>query len=166
MQRRKRSSALLTAALLLSTAGCFPGGIVDRGGFVDGAGILPEATSVRNASYRIVCRDRDEVKRREELVAKGEPVPNTPPVTYVTPEEYKGGCEVNGESSRFFLFHLWPVTPTPDPAYAMGLPVQELEGDTMINIRTWHETHYYSILGHVRVFRVRGDVIRFEEAKK
>lgn len=166
MQRRKRSGALLAAALLFSTAGCFPGGIIDRGGFVDAAGILPEATSVRNASYRIVCRNSDEVKRREELVAKGEPVPNTPPVTYVTPEEYKGGCEVNGESSRFFLFHLWPVTPALDPAYAMGIPVQELEGDSMINIRTWHETHYYSILGHVRVFRVRGDVIRFDEAKK
>lgn len=163
LQRRVHRMAL--AAIFLTTVSCFPGGIIERGGFTDHAGILAEATSVRDASYRIVCRDEEEVRRREELAAKGEAIPNTPPVTYVAPEVYRGGCEVDGESSRFFLFHLWPVTPAIDPAYAMGLPVQELEGDTMIHIRTWHETHYYSILGHVRVFRVRGDVIRFDDRK-
>ena len=83
----------------------------------------------------------------------------------MSPAQYRGGCEEDGETSRFFLFHLWPVTPPLDPAYAMGVPVQELEGDTMINIRSWHETHYYSILGHARVFHVRGDVIRFNPAE-
>lgn len=157
---------LLLAALSFSASGCFPGGIVERGGFVDGAGLIPSATAVRNAGYRIVCRDRAEVKRRQEMAERGEAIPNTPPVTYVNPEDYKGGCEVEGQTSRFFLFHMWPVTPKLDPAYAIGIPVQELEGDTMIHIRTWHETHYYSVLGHVRVFRVRGDVIRFDTEKK
>jgi len=57
------------------------------------------------------------------------------------------------------------MTPFLDPTYALGIAVQELEGDTMTQIRIWHETHYYSILGHVRVMHLRGNVVRFLQPK-
>lgn len=157
---------VIPLGLLLSAGACFPGGVMEKGGFIDEIHIEAEATRTLDAPYRIACRDRAEILRREGLVERGETPPAEPPVRYVPSTEYTGGCEVDGETSRFFLFHLWPVTPPLDPAYALGLPVQELEGDTMIHIRAWHETHYYSLLGHARVFHVRGDVIRFDRTDK
>ena len=84
-----------------------------------------------------------------------------PPVKYIIPEKYRGGCEEESQHSVFYLFNLIPVTPPLNPEYAISTAVQRLEGDTMINIRAWHETHYYSLLGRVSVFKIRGDVIRF-----
>lgn len=146
--------------------GCFPGAVIDKGGFVDHAGLLPEATRIQDAEFNYICKDEQEIKRRLELAETGEPIPNEPPVQFVSQQEYKGGCELEGESSQFYLFHLWPVTAPIDPSYALGIPVQSVEGDTMIDIKSWHETHYYSILGHVRVFKVKGDVIRFNKKTK
>lgn len=158
---------LIPAVVFLFAPGCFPGGgFFQKGGFVDQVQVFSEATRTGQSPYSIVCRDRDEIKRRAEMVERGETPPTDPPLILKNPAEYKGGCEEEGETSRFYMLHLWPVTPPLDPAYAMGRPVQELEGDTMINVRAWHETHYYSILGHVRLYRVRGDVIRFNTTEK
>lgn len=139
---------------------CAPAGIIDKGGFTDHAGIRAEATQTRSAPYNVICPDKEEIKRREELPE--DEVPNEPAIRLVSPGAYNGGCEVTGEASQYYLFHLWPVTGKIDPQYAIATAVQSVEGDTMIRIRTWHESHGYSILGHARVFKARGDVIRFE----
>lgn len=158
--------SVISLSFVSLVIGCFPGAVIDKGGFVDHAGLLPEATRIQDAEFNYVCKDEQEINRRLELAEAGEPIPNEPPVQFVSQQEYKGGCELEGESSQFYLFHLWPVTAPIDPAYALGIPVQSVEGDTMIDIKSWHETHYYSILGHVRVFKVKGDVIRFNKKTK
>lgn len=155
---------------------CLPGGVIEPGGLVDGVSMVPSATFVRGAPYEIVCYDHQEAERREQQTSKSAPVANAPddqqsyeeqataqgpPVTYVPLNKYAGGCEEEGQSSTFFLFNMFPVTPILNPEYAIGTVVQRLEGDTMVNIRIWHETHYYSLLGRVSVFRIRGDVIKF-----
>ena len=132
-----------------------------RGGRVHEVGVIPAATRTRGAAFRYVCFDPTEAERREDLPA--EEVQNLgPPVFYLEPTEYQGaGCFSDGESSVFFLFNLWPVTPPLDPDYAISLAVQRLRGDTMINMVFWHEVHYYSLLGSAFVFHVRGNVIKF-----
>ncbi|MCE9597616.1 MAG: hypothetical protein K8S54_06570 [Spirochaetia bacterium] len=155
----KRHYALL-ATCCLSAASCIPGGVIDKGGHSDHAGIIPQATRTHGAPYKLVCYDATEAKRRENLPEDGEK-PAGPPVRYENPTDYRGGCEEEGESSIFFLFNMFPVTAQLDPEYAIAMAVQRLEGDTMIGIRSWHETHYYSILGRVSVFKVKGRVIKF-----
>ncbi|MBI3396017.1 MAG: hypothetical protein HY042_09290 [Spirochaetia bacterium] len=159
--------AWLVALLFLCTA-CFPGGILDKGGSTGVVGIIPAASNLKGAPFKIVCFDKEEALRREqerERAAKaGEKASGTvqaPPVKYVDADKYKGGCEEEGESSQFVLFGMWPVTGKLNPEYAMSMAVQRLEGDTMINIRTWHEAHFYSIIGRAVVFKARGDVIKF-----
>lgn len=157
-----RSTVLRSLALAgaLGACACMPGGIIDKGGMVYNAGITPGITLTRGAPYKVVCVDQAEVRRRKDL-SEEELRVLEPPVTYKPSREYRGGCEQTGESSVFFLFNMWPVTPPLDPEYAVGTAVQRLEGDTMINIHYWHETHYYSLLGRVAVMKVRGDVIKF-----
>lgn len=205
IQYNKTARWVLTA-VLLGTLGCFPGGLVTRGGYVDNVGLLPAATLTRGAPYQIVCWDQAEADRREkenedkedqpapdkdakaDQTAAGQPTKdgkNTkdeksaksdskqtggisgqvlgPPIRLVDPADYKGGCEEDGEHSVFYLLNLFPVTPTLNPEYAISTAVQRLEGDTMIRIRTWHEVHYYSVLGRAAVLRIRGDVIRFRQ---
>lgn len=163
--------------LLIAFLGCIPGGIIDKGGYVDNAGFVSSATLTHGYPYNIVCIDNDEVLRREKLKAEAEnsaeqeksatPAGRAsgeeqgPPVKYVDPGDYTGGCEQEGESSVFILFNFIPVTSPLNPEYAIGIPVQKMEGDSMINIRYWHETHYYSALGRVSVFKIRGDVIKY-----
>ncbi len=137
-----------------------PGGIVDRGGHTGTAGMRPAATLTRGAAYDVLCYDQAEANRRSELSAQ-ERSRLGPPVNPVAPEDYAGSCAIEGAASVFFLLNVWPVTPPLNPEYAISQAVQRLEGDTMIRIETWHETHYYSLLGRVRVFKVRGDVIRY-----
>lgn len=153
----------LAALPLICFVDCFPGGIVTKGGSVHTAGLVPSATRTGGAPFLIVCYDEKEAKRREELREKDEKaeIPAGPPVRFEDPGTYKGGCELEGESSVFFLFNLWPATPRLNPEYAFAAAVQKVEGDSMINVQTWHETHYYSLLGLVHVFKVRGDVIKF-----
>ncbi|MCR9144655.1 MAG: hypothetical protein NXI24_20625 [bacterium] len=151
---------MATALAAGTMLACFPGGILDKGGMVYNAGITPAITLTRGAPYKIVCVDRAELQRRETLSEADLRVLG-PAVEYRPAREYRGGCEQTGESSVFFLFNMWPATPPLDPEYAVGTAVQRLEGDTMINIHYWHETHYYSLLGRVAVMKVRGDVIKF-----
>jgi hypothetical protein len=87
-------------------------------------------------------------------------------ISYKTPEGYKGECDEEGETSQFFLFNMFPATAPLSPDLAMSKAVQRLEGDTMINIRTWHEFHYYTVLGRVSVFKVKGTVIKFLSAQE
>lgn len=142
---------------------CAPAGIIDKGGFTDHAGIVPEATQTRMATFRVICPDTEEIERRKELPE--EDIPNEPAIKLVAANLYDGGCEVTGQASQYYLFHLWPVTGKIDPQYAIATAVQSVEGDTMIRIRTWHESHGYSLLGHARVFKAKGDVIRFDSRK-
>jgi hypothetical protein len=157
---RKALHNRIAAAFALALFSCTPGGIIDKGGYRDQAGFIPAATRTRGAPYKIVCYDDAEARRREALPADAEKPPG-PPVRYVAAAEWFGGCEEEGESSVFLLFNMFPVTPPISPEYAVATAVQRLEGDTMIGIRTWHETHYYSILGRVSVFKVKGRVIKF-----
>ena len=159
------------AALTFALTGmaCFPGGLVGTGGFRDGVSIVPSATRTRGADYQIVCWDHAEERRRENAGIrtrkKGEKASGKvlgPPVRYLDRSKYRGQCTQEGEHSVFFLLNIFPATTTLSPDYAIGLAVQKLEGDTMINLRFWHETHYFSILGRSEVLKVRGDVIRFK----
>ena len=167
--------ALVFTLLALTGAACLPGGIIQKGGHATDVRVYTAATLTRGANYEVVCWDEAEANRRknekkaaEERAKKGEEekkkesgVELGPPVKYVKREDYKGGCEQEGEHSMFFLFNLIPATAPLNPEYALSQAVQRLEGDTMVNIRAWHEVHYYSVLGRVSVFKVRGDVIRF-----
>jgi hypothetical protein len=173
----KRFSAAL---LFLGCLACVPGGVVREGGYADQVMLIPAATRTRGAKYRVVCRDEEETKRRDALIKRRDleirtaqeagqtpPPPldfsgENPPFRLVAPETYRGECDETGEHSAFYLFHFSRVTPPIDPERAIGTAVQRLEGDTMIGIRAWHETHYYSILGVARVFKVRGTVIKFD----
>lgn len=144
---------------------CFSGGFIDKGGHVDNIYLFSQATNIYTNDYYIVCFKNNNVKK-EELEQESFDI--TKYIEYIPRSNYKGGCEQYGESSQFYLFHIFPVSGKIDPEYAISLPVQKVEGDTMINIRSWHETHYYSILGQVRVFKIKGDVIKFQipEIKK
>lgn len=148
-------------ALLLSS--CLPGGGFEKGGHIHNIIITPQATMTRGADYQIICYDFNEIARRKKLEEEGtESFENAaPPIKLISPENYNGSCAMEGESSTFFLFNFIPATPPINPHYAISQAVQKVEGDTMINMRIWHETHYYSIMGRVSVFKVRGDVIRF-----
>lgn len=154
---------LLTALLLLS--GCMAGGgPMSKGGEYHTVYIAPGATMTHGSPYQYICYDRKEAERREQE-SEETGVDNSnmaPPVYYVEPSEYDGSCSVEGESSAFFLLNMFPTSSHLDPQYAIATAVQSLEGDTMINIRAWHETHFYSFLGRVSVFKVRGDVIKFK----
>lgn len=171
----RRIVILSTPVIFLTWSACIPGGVFDKGGIVNGGGILPAATRLRGSEYDIVCYDKAEALRREkerekaleqeeaggEAAAKVSGQVKGPPVRYIPAEEYTGGCEEEGEHSMFFIFNIIPVTSPINPHYALSMAVQRLEGDSMIHIKTWHETHYYSLLGRAIVYKIRGDVIRF-----
>lgn len=153
----------------MSLTGCFTGSLgFSEGGRTTGSRIEPSATFTRGATYKIICPDQEELKRREKLVDEGEDISNLPPATLlVDPENYDGkSCKYEGMSSVFFLFNFVPVTPPLNPSYAISTAVQKVEGDTMIHMHSWNEIHYYGILGRVAVFKVRGDIVRFESPGK
>ncbi len=150
----------VAGACAFALGGCFAGGVFNKGGLTNMVAIAPSATMTRGAPYRVICLDQEEIKRREDLPEE-ELKTLGPPVRLVPMAEYDGRCSLTGEASTFFLFNLWPVTPPLDAEYAIGSAVQSVEGDTMIRIRIWHESHYYSLLGHAQVLKARGDVIRF-----
>jgi hypothetical protein len=69
-----------------------------------------------------------------------------------------------GESSTFFYLGLIPLTNPLNIEYAMSQAVQKVAGgDTLVNVKIWHETHYYFPLGTVSVVKVEGDVISVKE---
>jgi hypothetical protein len=46
----------------------------------------------------------------------------------------------------------------------MSQAVQKIPGgDTLVNVKIWHETHYYFPLGTVSVVKVEGDVISVKD---
>lgn len=91
----------------------------------------------------------------------------TPSATIVRGQGYRTIQASEGESSTFFLLGLWPMTKPLDIDYAMSLAVQKVEGgQSLVNMRVWHETHYYFPLGSVSVVKVTGDVVSFTAAKK
>lgn len=165
--------------ILVLCASCVPGGIVREGGLTDNVMLIPTATRTRGAGYRVVCPDEQEVARRNALKERREldirtakqngeqPPPPldfsnlNPPFRLVEPAVYQGQCDRTGQHSAFYLFNLVRVTPPLDPERAITTAVQEVEGDTMIGMRAWHETHYYSLLGSARVFKVKGTVVKF-----
>ena len=148
-------SLRLHSIFLFFILSCFPGG----GGSMADLSIIPAATRMYRASYDIICVDSKKREVWEKTLANGESM--EPPTVVVSPSEYRGGCEEEGEHSVFYLFNLFPVTPPLNPEYAIANVVQKLEGDSMINITAWSESRYYSVLGRVSVFKVKGDVIRF-----
>jgi hypothetical protein len=88
----------------------------------------------------------------------------TPEATLFKDAEYEFLKRETGESSQFYLFYLFPVTPHLDAEYAMSMAVQKVEGgESMMNILIWHETHYNFPLGKVSVLKVEGDVIKFKK---
>jgi hypothetical protein len=185
----------LTVLFPLLFTGCFAGGgHFKKGGHVYGLGFLPAATITRGAPYKIVCYDKEKAALAAEksdsekpadaetekpsadssspatkASASTDPAPSADDQTFIyykTPAEYTGECDQEGESSQFFLFNMFPATRPISPDLAVSQAVQRLEGDTMINIRTWHELHYYTVLGRVSVFKVRGTVIKFLSAQE
>ncbi len=151
---------------LLSACVTGSGGF-SKGGRIDDIFITPTATATHGAPYQIVCPQtkKARVSMLVAIFTPDEPSEmeenKAPDVRYVNPEEYDGSCSVEGESSTFMLFNFIPATDPLNAEYAIAMAVQKLEGDTMINIRAWHEINYYSILGRAVVFKVRGDVIKF-----
>ncbi len=142
----KKSTAFL--AFLLTFA-CLPGGVIQKGGRTDQLLFLPAASMTHGAPYRILCPAGAE-RAAQGFSSELRNLAN-----------YHGECDVTGTHSTFYLLHLVPVTEPLNPAFAIARAVDSLEGDTMIHIRAWHETHYYGILGAARVFNVRGTVVRF-----
>jgi hypothetical protein len=65
-----------------------------------------------------------------------------------------------GESSTFFIFGLYPITSSISMDYALSQAVQKVPGgQSIINIKSWHETRYFFPLGTISVLKVKGDVI-------
>lgn len=143
--------------MIFTMVHCFAGGYIEKGGYIDSIQFFSSATNIYLQDYYIVCFDS---KKFEEDQKENKQIIDY--IEYIPSKNYKGGCEQYSEVSEYYLFHLFPSSGKLDPEYAITIPVQKLEGDTMINIRSWHETHYYSILGKVRVFKIKGDVIKFQ----
>jgi len=136
---------------------CFSAGVYKEGGFVSQPFILPAVSRIGNAPYRVLCK-KDQIAKIPEqhtsLVA--------PDIYGVDPAHYLGGCRQIGSDSVFILFHMFPLTRQLDPDYALSNLVASIEGDTAISVQAWKETHIYGILGRAIVWKVSGEVIRYE----
>ncbi len=85
--------------------------------------------------------------------------------TIIRSEEYKTLGESEGESSTYYLLGLFPVTPPLNIDYAMSQAVQKIpNGSSMVNVRTWIESHYYFPVGKVLVLKVKGQVIDLKQS--
>jgi hypothetical protein len=83
-----------------------------------------------------------------------------PNATFLRKDDFTVLKRATNESSTFFFLGLFPVTKPLNIEYALSQAVQSVDdGDTIINIHVWHETHYYFPLGTVSVCKVEGDVI-------
>ena len=91
----------------------------------------------------------------------------TPNATNLQAETFKILGRSEGESSTFFYFGLIPLTNPLNIEYALSQAVQKIPGgDTIINIKIWHETHYYFPLGTVSVVKVQGDVVSLKPVQE
>jgi hypothetical protein len=89
-----------------------------------------------------------------------------PMATNIKDSEYEILGKSTGSSSTFYFLGLIPVTGTLNTEYALSQAVQKYEnGQTIINLILWHETHYFFPIGKVSVVKVEGDVIRFKGLK-
>ncbi len=147
---------IITLFYLVFLSFCFAGGYTEKGGHIYSLQIFESASNVYTDEYYIICIDNEKFK------ANPEETDISKFINYIRKEEYKGGCEQTGEASQFYLFHMFPTSGKLDPEYAINTTVQKWEGDTMINIRSWQETHYYTFIGQVIVFKVKGDIIKFQ----
>ncbi|PJD99915.1 MAG: hypothetical protein CK427_15135 [Leptospira sp.] len=65
-----------------------------------------------------------------------------------------------GESSTFYILGFIPITTEISMDYALSQAVQKIpNGQTMVDLKVWHETRYFFPLGTVSVLKVRGNVI-------
>lgn len=86
-----------------------------------------------------------------------------PNATIVRSENYKVLGNSEGETSTFFFFGLFPVTNPLNIEYAISQAVQKIpEGDSMVNMIVWKETHNIFPLGSISVLKVKGDVVSFK----
>lgn len=165
---------------------CFFGGIVVRGGHSHRTDIVPAASLTRGANYQIVCtvsqidampadlqtqtrqaifkkvQASKKITENVETTNQNTSAAELAHVRLILRDAYQGGCERDGQTSVFFLLNLFPLTDPLDTERAIALAVQSVEGDSMVNLRVWHEIHYYGLIGRVAVWHVRGDVIRYE----
>lgn len=89
-----------------------------------------------------------------------------PSATLLRSDRLKILKRATNESSTFFLLGLFPVTRPLNIEYALSQAVQSVDdGDTIINIHVWHETHYYFPLGTVSVCKVEGDVVSLKQSQ-
>jgi len=76
--------------------------------------------------------------------------------------EYVAIGNSTGESSTFFLFGIFPISDALNIEYALSEAVQKIPGgQSIVNVRIWHETHFYFPIGRVSVVKVEGDVIKY-----
>jgi hypothetical protein len=69
-----------------------------------------------------------------------------------------------GEHSQFYFLYIFPVTPHLNIEYALSQAVQKVEnGESIVNLKIWHETHNYFPLGKVSVVKVEGDIIKYNK---
>lgn len=89
---------------------------------------------------------------------------HSPSATIIRSEDYKTLGESEGESSTYYLLGLIPVTPPLNIDYAMSQAVQKIpNGSSMVNVRTWIESHYYFPVGKVLVLKVKGDIVDLKQ---
>ncbi len=89
----------------------------------------------------------------------------SPAATIIRTDNYKILGKSEGQSSSFFLFNLFPVTNPMNIEYALSQAVQKIPGgQSMVNIRIWHETQYFFPLGRVHTVNVEGDVVSFDSS--
>lgn len=89
---------------------------------------------------------------------------HSPSATVIRSEDYKTLGESEGESSAYYLLGLIPVTPPLNIDYAMSQAVQKIpNGSSMVNVRTWIESHYYFPVGKVLVLKVKGQVVDLKQ---
>lgn len=87
-----------------------------------------------------------------------------PAATIVRGSSYKTLGTAQGESSTFIILGLFPITRPLNIQYAMSQAVRKVEGgQSLVNLKIWHETHYYFPLGKVSVVKVEGDVVSFTQ---
>lgn len=84
--------------------------------------------------------------------------------TIIRSEGYKILKTETGETSTFFLLGLIPMTNPVNIEYALSQAVQKVkDGDSIVNVTTWHETHYFYPLGTVSVTKIQGDVVSLKD---
>lgn len=89
-----------------------------------------------------------------------------PSATLIRSSKYRQLDYTEGESSQFFLLGLIPVTERLSIDYAMSQAVQKVQGgDSLAEMKIWHEVHYYFPLGTVSVVKVGGYAVGLKDTQ-